>query len=186
VRRLLLLASILGLLARDARADAAPEASAEARTLFERGVAEARLGHWQEALIAFQAAYALAPKPAVLFNLAAAQLRTGRLLVSMANYRRFLASEAPEIGSAHRRSAAQQVALIEDRIPRLRVAIEGLRPEDHLLLDDKRLYANELNLDLWVDPGAHTVSVHREGGHEEVRRLVLVEGEHRTLQFRVF
>jgi hypothetical protein len=181
-----LLASLLGLASQMARADAPPEPIAEARTLFERGVGEARLGHWQEALIAFQAAYALAPRPAVLFNLAAAQLRTGRLLVSMANYRRFLASQASEIGAAHRLSAEQQVALIEDRIPRLRVVIDGLRPEDHLLLDDKRLYANELNLELWVDPGAHTVSVHREDGHEEIRRLVLVEGEHRTLQFRVF
>ncbi len=53
------------------------------------------------------------------------------------------------------------MARIEASIPRLRVVVDGLRPEDRLLIDNKRIYPNELDHDLWVDPGPHTVSVHR-------------------------
>lgn len=186
MRRFLPLACFLVLGSAAALAQGTSPPLDQARVLFGKGLDEARQGHWPEALVAFQAAYALAPKPAVLFNLASAQLRTGKLLVSTANYRRFLAHGDPCVSSAHRRSAAAQIAHIESRIPRLRLVIEGLRPEDRLLLDNKRIYANELDLDLWLDPGAHTLSVYRADDHQEVRRLVLAEGERRTLQFRVF
>jgi hypothetical protein len=158
----------------------------ESRKQFKLGVEEARKGHWAEALVAFQVSYALVPNPAALFNLAGAQHRTGKLLVSNANYRRFTASAAPGISTNHRKAAETQMARIEASIPRLRLVIEGLRPDDRLLIDDKRIYLNELDHDLWVDPGSHTVSIHRPGGHEEVRRIVLAEGDRRLMQFRIF
>jgi hypothetical protein len=169
-----------------ATAHAEPMTVDEARKQFRAGVTAARQGQWPEALLAFQASYALAPHPASLFNLAGAQYRTGKLLVSNANYRRFSSSADPGISAHHRKAAETQMARIEASIPRVRVVIEGLRPDDRLLLDNKRIYANELDHDLWVDPGPHTLSVHRPGGHEEVRRVVLAEGDRRLLQFRVF
>jgi hypothetical protein len=147
-------------------AEAPPASMDEARKQFKVGVERARQGQWAEALVAFQVSYALVPNPAALFNLAGAQHRAGKLLVSTANYRRFNASSAPEISANHRKAAETQMARIEASIPRLRVVIEGLRPDDRLLIDNKRIYMNELDHDLWVDPGAHTVSVHRPGGHE--------------------
>ncbi|MFT3927600.1 MAG: hypothetical protein QM778_34020 [Myxococcales bacterium] len=169
-------------------ADAEPPAASilESRKQFKLGVEQARLGHWAEALVAFQVSYALVPNPAALFNLAGAQHRTGKLLVSNANYRRFNASTAPGISPSHRKVAETQMARIEASIPRLRVVVEGLRPDDRLLIDDKRIYMNELDHNLWVDPGSHTVSVLRPGGHEEVRRIVLSQGDRRLMQFRVF
>lgn len=169
-----------------ARAQQAPAPTEEARKQFRLGVEQARKGHWAEALVAFQVSYALVPNPAALFNLAGAQHRTGKLLVSNANYRRFNASDAAGISANHRKAAETAMARIEASIPRLRVVVDGLRPEDRLLIDDKRIYLNELDHDLWVDPGPHTVSVHRPGGHEEVRRIVLAEGDRRLMQFRVF
>jgi hypothetical protein len=157
---------------------------AEARRLFALGVSNARKGLWPEARDAFAAAYQLAPRPAVLFNLAGAQVRTGQLLASNANYHRFAGSDEPSIAAVHRRVAAQQITHIEARIPRLRVLIEGLLPEDRVLIDAKRVYPNELDLDLWLDPGPHTLSVHRPGGHEEVRRFILMESERRIMQLR--
>ncbi len=168
-------------------ASTAPAASTEeARKQFKLGVEQARQGRWAEALLAFQVSYALVPTPAALFNLAGAQHRTGKLLVSNANYRRFNASKAPSIQAHHRKAAETQMARIEASIPRLRVVIDGLRPDDRLLIDDKRIYMNELDHDLWVDPGPHTISVHRPGGHEEVRRIELAEGDRRLVQFRIF
>ena len=135
-----------------ARAEPAPSTD-EARKQFRLGVEEARKGHWAEALVAFQVSYALVPNPAALFNLAGAQHRTGKLLVSNANYRRFNASNAVGISANHRKAAETEMARIEASIPRLRVVVEGLRPEDRLLIDNKRIYLNELDHDLWVDPG---------------------------------
>jgi len=164
-----------------------PAASvAESRKQFKLGVEEARRGRWPEALLAFQVSYALVPNPAALFNLAGAQRQTGKLLVSNANYRRFTSSTSAGITATHRKAAETQMARIEASIPRLRVLVDGLQPDDRLLLDDKRVYLNELDHDLWLDPGPHTVSVHRPGGHEEVRRISLAEGDRRLMQFRVF
>jgi hypothetical protein len=185
VGRLAFLLILLGWLPAGGRAEPSPPLE-QARLLFARGLEQAERQLWTEARAAFESAYALAPRPAVLFNLAGAQARVGKLLVSLANYRRFLALDDPAIAPTHRSAAREQIAAIERRVPRLRLVVAGLRPDDRLLLDDKRIYLNELDHDLWLDPGSHTVSVHRPGGHEEVRRLVLAEGDERTLQFRVF
>jgi tetratricopeptide (TPR) repeat protein len=156
-----------------------------ARQLFYEGVAHARSGAWELALAAFQEAHGLAPRPSVLFNLAAAQLRAGKLLASSANYRRFIASSDPAVTPSARRVAEQQIARIEQRIPRLRIEIDGLRAGDRILLDQARLYPDELGHDMWLDPGVHTVRVDRPRGDQEVRTIAVSEGEIRVLAFRL-
>lgn len=167
------------------RAAAQPRELADARQMFVEGMAHARAGQWPLALTAFEAAFALAPRPAVLFNLAAAQLRCGKMLASSANYRRFVASDDPAITAVHRRVAQQQVESIEQRVPRLRVIIEGLKHGDRILLDQTRLYPDELGHDMWLDPGVHTVRVDRPRGDQEVRTIAVSEGQVRVLSFRL-
>lgn len=127
----------------------------------------------------FGAAYQLAPEPAVLFNLAGAQYRCGKLLASNTNYRRLLAGDT--LTSAQRGAVSAQIARIERRIPRLRVHIQGLRDDDRVLLDRARLYPDELDRDMWVDPGRHELEVVRAVGGPESRATSLGEGEHRVL-----
>ena len=157
----------------------------EARELFQEGVAHARSQQWELALRAFQSAFGLAPRPSVLFNLAAAQMRCGKLLASTANFRRFVASDDPSITRAQRQTAELQIAHIEQRIPRLRVQIEGLKEGDRVLLDQTRIYPNELGHDMWLDPGVHTVRVDRPRGDQEVRTIAVTEGQVRVLAFRL-
>jgi len=157
----------------------------DARQLFMEGVGHARAGQWPLAMAAFEAAFALAPRPAVLFNLASAQLRCGKMLASSANYRRFVASDDPSVGPAHRRVAQQQVERIEQRVPRLRVVIDGLKEGDRILLDQVRMYPDELGHDMWLDPGVHTVRVDRPRGDQEVRTIAVSEGQVRVLSFRM-
>lgn len=157
----------------------------EARELFHEGVTHARAQQWELALRAFQAAFSLAPRPSVLFNLAAAQMRCGKLLASNANFRRFAASDDPSITRAQRQTAELQITRIEQRIPRLRVQIEGLREGDRVLLDHTRIYPNELDHDMWLDPGVHTVRVERPRGDQEVRTIAVTEGQVRVLAFRL-
>jgi hypothetical protein len=158
---------------------------ASARQLFYEGVAHARSGQWELALSAFQSAYGLAPEPSVLFNLASAQLRSGKLLASSANFRRFLASDQRGLTASAQRAAALQIARIEQRIPRLRIEIDGLRDGDRIALDQVRLYPDELGHDMWLDPGVHTVRVDRPRGDQEVRTIAIAEGEIRVLAFRL-
>lgn len=158
---------------------------ADARQLFSEGVTHARLKQWELALAAFEAAFAIAPKPAVLFNLATAQMRCGKLLASTANFRRFVASDDPSISRVQRHAAELQITHIEQRIPRLRVEIEGLKAGDRVLLDKARLYPDELGHDMWLDPGVHTVRVDRPRGDQEVRTIAVTEGQVRVLAFRL-
>lgn len=160
----------------------APEpALAAARAHFVTGVAQARRGDWPNALASFSAAYRLAPEPAVLFNLAGAQYRCGKLLAANTNYRRLLASADDRLSRAERQAITQQIARIELRMPRLRIHIEGLRNDDRVLLDQARLYPDELDRDMWVDPGTHQLRVIRARGQPEVRTVVLAESELRTV-----
>lgn len=166
-------------------ARAEPRELSDARQMFVEGVAHARAGHWDLALAAFEAAYAIAPRPTVLFNLAMAQLRTGKLLASNANFRRFVNSEDPSIGRSQLRVAQHQLADVEARIPRLRIEIAGLKEGDRILLDQVRIYPEELGRELWVDPGSHRVRVDRPRGDQQVRTIAVSERQVRVLAFQM-
>jgi hypothetical protein len=145
-------------------------------------MAHARDGHWDKALVAFERAHLLAPQPALLFNLAGAQLRTGHMLAAAANYTRFLHLDGDTtIGAVHRSTAQQQLAWIESHVPRLRISVPGLTAADRLTIDGQRIPANEAELEHWLDPGAHNIVLVRANGHEERHRVVLAEAEHRIL-----
>ena len=72
-----------------ARAVAAEDGPAQ--RLFNQGVAAARENRWNEAREAFARAYGLSQHPVVLINLAAAEVRTGRLKEAASDYRRISA-----------------------------------------------------------------------------------------------
>lgn len=172
----LMLAGLLFVAAAAAQSDAD-----RARADFHAGVTHARRGDWEAALASFDAAYRGAPQVAVLFNLAGAQFRCGKLLASNTNYRRLLATAGDALTRAQRAAAQRQIALIERRMPRLRVNIQGLRSDDRVLLDQARLYPDELGRDMWVDPGTHRLEVIRARGRPELRTAVLGEGESQVL-----
>lgn len=170
--------AVLLLVSVPTRADASLEA---AREHFEAGLARAKERDWMGALQAFTAAYELAPEATVLFNLAGAQYRCGKLLASTTNYRRVLASDDGELSKEQRAAVTRMIAQIEERMPRLRVHIQGLRGDDRVLLDQARLYPDELDRDMWVDPGSHQLQIVRARGNPEMRTAVLAEGEVRVL-----
>ena len=108
------LASTLGLLAFAglvaatpvlARADAPGDVPAKARALAERGRAQHEAGDYAAAIAAYTEAYALAPSPALLFNLAQAYRLGGHCDDAVTMYRRFLATdpepEARALAEAH-------------------------------------------------------------------------------------
>jgi len=159
------IALLLGLSARVQAQEPASSAESEAQAAFRDGVAAARAGEWQRAHEAFDRAYALSPRPVVLFNLAGAALQTGRLLAAEAGYRQFLQDTSGEVSGAstERRAAAEsQLAELQMRIPRVRIEPQGLRPDDEIELDGRVLrWPGER--ELRVDPGAHQLRFTRAG-----------------------
>lgn len=65
---------------------------AEALALFEAGVAAYRAQRYDDAIERFEQAYALSPEPVLLYNLARAEDRAGRVVDAVDTYRRYLAT----------------------------------------------------------------------------------------------
>jgi tetratricopeptide (TPR) repeat protein len=76
-----------------AAAPAFAEVPAQARQLAERGLVLHAAGNYDAAIAAFTEAYALAPSPALLFDLAQSYRLGGRCDDAAVMYRRFLATE---------------------------------------------------------------------------------------------
>lgn len=170
--------------ATDARAQSGSGASltGAARDLFREGVQAAEAGRWEDARAAFERSYELAPRDATLLNLAVALGQTGRLVAAIEAYRRFLAradDAARAQGGAHARDA---VAALEARIAHVSLTVRGLEEGDVVALDEVPIAHAAMGLDLPVDPGAHVVTITRDGRECARRALELSESARRDLE----
>jgi hypothetical protein len=148
-----------------------------AQRLFNQGVAAARENHWSDAREAFARAYGLSQRPVVLVNLAAAEVRTGRLKEAASDYRRILQSAPSPDTMAFRKAAADVLPALEVRIPRIRLHATGLGAADVVEIDDETIAADRLEESRPVDPGAHTVVVKRSGTERSRVSFSVAEGE---------
>jgi tetratricopeptide (TPR) repeat protein len=100
-------------------AEVRADVPARARALAARGRALHAAGDYGHAIEAFREAYALAPSPGLLFNLAQSYRLAGRCGESAAMYREFLASGPAR---AQRAVATAQLAIVEACEAPMRVA----------------------------------------------------------------
>jgi hypothetical protein len=159
------------MLAADARAD-------NADALKQQGVAAAQHGDWELARQRFEQSYALEPRPLTLYNLAAAQEHTDKLVAARASYEAFLKKTAKGEHDKFRKFAAEAIAKLDQAIPRIRIRSTGFAAGTAVRLDGRALAASELAGDIAVDPGDHTVTVVR--GSDTVARSAvrLARGVH--------
>jgi hypothetical protein len=94
--------------------DAGVSSMAKARDLFRDGVQLFASGDYAGALSKFQAAYAVVPHPAVLYNIATCEERLGRDQDALAAYQQYLA--AMPSGTAHRAEAQQHIAALKAKL----------------------------------------------------------------------
>ncbi len=152
------------------------------RDLARQGLEAAREGRWDDARASFVRAYSLDPRPATLFNLAGAHVRTGHLLDGARDYRRFIGEARDD---AQRRAAESSLAEVERRIPRLRIRAPEIRFVDHVELDGREVERASLARPIEVDPGEHVVALVR-GEQELTRETVdLPEGGVATVMLQV-
>lgn len=137
--------------------------TALSREQFREGVREAGAGHWEQARDAFERAYAIDPDPLILINLAASQEHTGRLVAAASTYRRFLAEADDARANEYREQAERALRALEARAARVRITLEGVAPTDQVAIDGARVRQAALGLPMPIDPGAHVVTVTRDG-----------------------
>ena len=148
-----------------------------AQRLFNQGVAAARENRWNEAREAFARAYGLSQRSVVLINLAAAEVRTGRLKEAASDYRRILEGDVAPETAAFRKAAADMLPALEGRIPRIRLHAKGLGATDVVEIDGETISSDRLEEPRLVDPGAHAVVVKRSGAERSRVSFSVAEGE---------
>lgn len=157
-----------------ARASAQPAPDDSAQTWFDRGLSLADQSRWDDAIAAFERARAIAPLPAVLFNLAEARRRANRHRAALEAYLEYL--DRVTTASQFRALALQRVAELERRVARLRLDVAPAGAT--VRIDD--LDATGL-AQLTLDPGPHAIAVRADGFEPEVRTMTLDDGERATL-----
>jgi len=96
-------------------AAAEPGGRSEAEPHFQRGAQAYALGHFDEAIAAFESAYKLDPAPILLFNIAQANRHLGRKERALFFYRRYL-EQAP--AAPNRADAQRHVTELEEELKR--------------------------------------------------------------------
>ncbi len=158
---------------------AAP-ASADGKTArqhLEAGLGFAGKGEWEQALVQFEEAHHLDPRPATLFNVAQARQKTGRFRAAIEAYRALLAAKSSL--SAHQVTVAQrQLAAAEQRVARLTIEPRSLEPSDEITVDEQVVN----RWPVLLDPGSHIARVRRGGEVIGERRVELGEGASITVE----
>lgn len=157
----------------------APLAVADrAEDLKQEGVAAARRNDWELARKRFEASYALEPRPLTLYNLAAAEERTDKLLAARATFAKFLSTTKVGEHDKFRTLAGTAVEKLDKQIPTVRIRVVGFSAGMTVTLDGKPA---PLDTPIEVDPGAHEAVGRRDA--VTVRRSITVDrGEREELE----
>jgi tetratricopeptide (TPR) repeat protein len=156
---------------------------AEARSLFEAGLAAARAERWELAVESFERSLRIAERPSTLLNLAGAESQTGRFTRAAASYRRYL--ELADREDPNRRLAREALAEVEASLAHIELAITGLSDREAVHLDGAPIERTALARPIAVDPGAHQVSIVRGATILLDTTVELRSGETRTVRARV-
>lgn len=139
--------------------------------LFDEGVEAARTSKWDVAFDRFGRSYELAPRLKTLFNLAGAQVQTGRLVDSSESYRRILRETNDGRYEGYRKDARDILTKLEKRTPFATLRVLGLSPGDEVRLNGTPFPAAGLGESMPINPGAHTIDVIRDGNQNRLTSL---------------
>lgn len=167
-------AAAVALLASVAAAQPLPDREREARGRFERGISMFERGDNTAALAEFLAAYELAPRPSVLFNLAVTYEALRRYPEALDAFERFLATPG---GDRHDRARAERsVTRMRSLLATLQVranpagasvTVDDVTPRDPSAVS--------------VSPGEHHVAARWPDGREATARVVVASAQSREV-----
>jgi hypothetical protein len=132
--------------------DTSSPAYREAKARFEEGLKRANAGEWEAARIAFQQAYAVMPRPAVILNLAISEQSTNRPLDALGHLKEYLRHDVKD---SERQVAQQRI----DQLNAVTGHIQVTAPSGAVVtVDDKTTGTAPLADVIDVTPGHHTVA----------------------------
>jgi hypothetical protein len=175
----LLLAVAMGLpmVPRIATAQAA-DAQAEARALFDEGIALAEADRWPEALSAFRRSASLVPRPSTSYNIANALYRLDRpveALSELEEYDRMVSVQADE--SARERGERLR-ALVREAVGEVVLRVTPSTATLHVDGWPSLLEGEERTL--LLNPGAHFIRIARDGYETHRQELQVGRGSRQT------
>ncbi|HMG22735.1 MAG TPA: hypothetical protein VK607_15480 [Kofleriaceae bacterium] len=155
-----------------------------ARRLYDEGVDALNKGRWSIAYDRFKASYELAPRVNTLFNLAAAQSQTGRLVEASESYRKFLRDTDGRYAD-QRSDATAQLEQLEKQIAQITLEITSIAPDDVIVLDEIEFPHAALREAIPLNPGSHVARVQRGTSVVATRTMTLAAGAVETIQIDV-
>jgi hypothetical protein len=164
-----------------ASARAEPDARAEARAHYERGIGLAERSAYEEALAEFRRAYERSPHFAVLYNIGLCHVGLERPADAATAFRRYLAEGGGEIPPERRAEVEARLASIESRFAELTITAD--RAGTVVAVDGKEIGRTPLAHPVRVPAGVHEITATLDGVPVLNRRLELAEAERRTIDF---
>ena len=165
-----LLALALSLLPVAAQAD-------EAEDLKQQGLRAAQRNDWELARKRFAASYERDRRPLTLFNLAAAEERTDKLLAARRSFQKFLASTKAGEHDKFRGIATTTIDKLSRELPSVQIRLTGFGAGVVVKLDGTPV--TTLDAPIEVDPGAHEIIATRDAA--QVRRSLTIDRGEREI-----
>jgi hypothetical protein len=147
---------------------------AEARALFDQGVAALADERYSDALTAFSRSYEIRRVASVALNLGIALRALGRVTEARLRFNEFVEMASPAQHERHDREVATYIQDVSRRIARIHVA--AVEPEGARLLIDGRRATLDANDDIATDPGEHTIEGQLQGFTGTPQRVTLEPG----------
>jgi len=149
------------------------EAETRRGALYREGVEAATAGRWSDARDRFSAALAIRASAKVLFSLAQAEERLGRVASAQATYARAL-DAAKTAGERDVVLAAEQAQrALEPRVPHLKVVVTGAGSDNAAATLDEQPIG--VGRPVAVDPGPHRLVVSAAGMRPETTNVAIGE-----------
>jgi hypothetical protein len=151
-----------------------PARLAEARALFERGLAAADAERWAEAVELFRRARDLVERPSIVFNLGQALVRLGQSAEAHAALDRFVAIADPRADAADIARAQRLLAELAASRGTLALAVD---PADAIVEVDGAVVEGEgAERTLALDPGRHRIVVSAPGHRPDRFEVSVLSG----------
>lgn len=147
---------------------------AEARELFEAGLAAAERGDPGAAVDLFQRSYELFPHPGTLLNVALYRREAGRPLGAYQAFTELLERFGPVISAETRERARTHLSELEEELATVEVATDP--PGATLRLDDREVGVTPLPEPLRLEPGDYRLEARLEGYEPTGLTLELTAG----------
>lgn len=156
-----------------------------ARRLVGEGIEAAKSRDWVTARDRFQRAYEIQPIPLTLYNLAAAQEKTGQFVEADRAYRIFLRESVEGENDRFREAAAKRRVALRSKIAYVVVRADGIVADDVLMIDDREIAQAVLGESIPSNPGQLVVRVLRGGQAIAQESLRLSAGQSQVVTIAV-